>query len=147
MGAILDSRCRLVGWSVRRHFLWLLFLRNHLMEFHETSQEWLIQSLVLHAVILSRFSEFWMSYGPLNFSYIVHILTYLMNTISQQPFDGISCNFTKMIDTKLSCACCNPVPVRWFLNELWPLELFIHSAYMDISCEHYFLATLCQNLI
>ena len=38
----------------------------------------------------------------------------------------IQYNFTRMIDTKPSCAYCRRVALELFLNELWPLEFLIH---------------------
>ena len=55
----------MLSTSFCRHFLWKLFLRNQLSEFHETSQELWIPSLVVHAVILFRFGNFGWSYGTL----------------------------------------------------------------------------------
>ena len=80
------------------------------------------------------------SVGPL-------VWTFLVNTISQQPLVRIQYNFTRMIDTKPSCAYCRHVALDYFFNELWPLEFLIHSWPIDISCEHYFSATLGQNSI
>ena len=93
-----------------------------------------------------------MSYGPLNFSYIVGLKTFLVNTISQQPLVRIQYNFTIMIDTKPSCAYCRGVALELFLNELWPLEFLIlmyivrHQlgvfiTFSDISC----LFSLCAQ--
>ena len=76
----------LVCRSVCGHFLWTLFLSNHWLEFNKTSQEWLIPSLVVHIVRMLHWNNFSMSYGPLNFSYILHICTFLVNTIYLQRF-------------------------------------------------------------
>ena len=51
-----------------------------------------------------------------------------------------------MIITKPNCAYCRDVELKLFLNELWPLEFFIHITYMDISCD-YLSATLGHNFI
>ena len=67
-----------------------------------------------------------MSYGPLNFSYIVGLWTFFVNTISQHPLVRIQYNFTRMIDTKASCAYCRRVALKLYLNELWPLGFLIH---------------------
>ena len=47
----------------------------------------------------------------------VGLWTFLVNTISQQPFVRIQYNFTRMIDTKPSCAYCRRVALELFLNE------------------------------
>ena len=53
--------------SVCRYFLWTLILRKHWLEFHETSQQWWIPSLVVHSVILFRFGNYRPSNGTLKY--------------------------------------------------------------------------------
>ena len=53
----------------------------------------------------------------------VGLWTFLVNTISQQPFVRIQYNFTRMIDTKPSCAYCQRVALGLFLNELFLVQL------------------------
>ena len=113
---------------------WLLFTKRSI----------LIVVMLLYPQIRSIWglyrSHAWRSVGPL-------VWTFLVNTISQQPFVRNQYNFTRMIDTKPSCAYCRRVALELFLNALWPLEFLIHSWSIDISCEHYFSATLGQNSI
>ena len=91
---------------VSEHFLWALFLENCLLEFHKTSQEWLLPSLVVHIVILFRLD----GVKGLDFFNEFVLWTFLVNTVSR--------NFTILIDTMPSCAYCNPVQVWRFLSEL-----------------------------
>ena len=80
----------------------------------------------------------------------VGLWTFLVKTLSQQPLIRIQYNFTRMIDTKPSCAYCRRVALELFLNELWPLEFLIHMyilsgiTFSDISSSYQLNRILCN---
>ena len=52
-----------------------------------------------------------------------------------------------MINTMSCCAYCQVVALNFFLMSCGPFNFSYILHYMDVCYEHYFSATLCQNLI
>ena len=99
------------------------------MIFSVISQHFLGKLSVLQVLLYPQIMRYIVYGGYIGVTLVgqfVGLWTFPVNTISQQPLVRNQYNFTRMIDTKPSCAYCQCVALDFFLNELWPLEFFIH---------------------